>query len=365
MTNPFKATDAVFQSIASNGITTVARDAIANPADGTIIYNTDDTQWQYFHSVSGEWYEVGSGPADPAIFISLKDGSGAYVAPSAVGGLENTTTQGQDLDGLPVAVVLNRMLYPTIDPTFTAPSLSLTLSGASLVEYGSTVAPNMSATFSRGSINTSYTHLDSAGAAAPTNRAGLPNEARFIVKGLTEDTQTTTSLTPSFQTQSGPITGDFVYSVEIDHDLGDQPYDSTGSIFGSPLSAGTLTDSQVISISYYNFNNGAADASLVLTSTGAQRQTLQSQSAQYTVDFTWSESAATNRHTFAIANNYGTVSKIQQFSTVSNSFQDIVTLDTFNITQTTRTAPNGDAVNYSLYTAYGPKAGTRLFKVIF
>ena len=129
--------------------------------------------------------------------------------------------------------MMNAMLYPTLDPTLTPPSATLSISpSASFQEIGANVPITLSATFNQGSINPQYT-------SASNKRSGLPNTYNFNGTGVS----------PILSSSLGPVTattgaytilvGSNTWTNSVSFDIGVQPKDSTGGDFGSPLGPGT------------------------------------------------------------------------------------------------------------------------------
>jgi hypothetical protein len=131
------------------------------------------------------------------------------------------------------------LLYPTLYPTIVNPSSTFVLTEAGLYEAGYTITTlHFLSSFSRGSINPAY----------GTNgyRSGLPNEYNYTGTGLTThaDTDLTDALTVS---SYDVVAGAQNWTNSVDYDAGEQPKDSEGNDYLTPLSAGT-TSTDTVSI---------------------------------------------------------------------------------------------------------------------
>ena len=99
--------------------------------------------------------------------IKLKVGSTIYAIPAEGGGsLTEAITVAVDVGGIsagttydvgtPIEDIISDLLSPTLYPSFTNPSASLSGTGSKLLETGATLAVTLTATFNRGTINPAY-----------------------------------------------------------------------------------------------------------------------------------------------------------------------------------------------------------------
>ena len=194
--------------------------------------------------------------------------------------------------------VLYKMLTKTSYPTLTAPSASITYTGPTVVKVGSNVgSTSIRVNFNRGSISPAY----------GTNgyRAGAASSYSMKLEGSSA-TQTDSNNTGVFQIQtftrnskgSVTITGTVSYSA------GQQPKDSDGNNYSSPLTAGSVTGNATIQF-ILPFVFGVSDTPN-LTSFENATEKLETKS-QKTFKYT-----PNNQHPYiAYDADFGTLKKIQ------------------------------------------------------
>lgn len=164
---------------------------------------------------------------DPALDPSL-------AMPAAVGGIP-AGTKVYDLQGDSLRSILNDLLFPTVNPTYVAPSGSFTDNVANLQEIGAMINPQFTASFSRGQILVSGNFQD--------YRSGLPNQ--YVFTDASANTllidASSTSLS-NVQTVNNYLVkiGTQSFTSTISYDAGPQPYDNKGNPYGTPLSAGSV-----------------------------------------------------------------------------------------------------------------------------
>ena len=134
--------------------------------------------------------------------------------------------------------MMDLMLYPTLFPNLTNPSLqSVNLSPNGFRETGEQIAAGnltLSCTFNQGSINPQYT-------TATNKRSGLPNTynytspaSAFVTSVSTTALSNTVANTSTYTVTAGTNS----FSVSVNYDIGPQPKDSVGGDFSTPLAAG-------------------------------------------------------------------------------------------------------------------------------
>jgi len=170
---------------------------------------------------------TGAGNYDTSLDPSL-------AVPTTIGGITAGTTVYQ-LYGLTYTQLFDDLLFPTINPTFVAPSATFADNIASLIEIGSAISGTFTTTFSRGSI--------SIGATFQNYRSGLPVSYYFSDPSnntLLIDVSSA-SLT-NIQSISGYVVKkgiQYFYNDSVVYGAGPQPLDSKGNVYGSPLAAGS------------------------------------------------------------------------------------------------------------------------------
>ena len=185
-------------------------------------------------------------------------------------------TAGDELTGLTAIEILEDLLVPTLFPTLTAPSNTFADDAANIQEVGTTASTiNFTATFDRGSITPDY--------GTSGFRSGLPNEYNYSDNGNVgaslPATQASTSLTDNQSLNDVEIQeGANTWSSSVDYDAGEQPLDSTGGNFSSPLAAGTtgtesVTITGIYPIFYGTSSTKPTAGSALLTSSTKVVQT--------------------------------------------------------------------------------------------
>ena len=233
-------------------------------------------------------------------------------------------------------------------PTLTNPSTAFTLAEQILQEVGSTITLHFTSTFNRGSISPTY----------GTNgfRAGLPNSYGYTGVGLpgivgstaTSDTRTI----PNYLV----ILGERIWSNYIANDAGEQPKTSSGANYDMPYPAVNSPIKTVSIIGVYPwFGNSAS----IFTTT---KQNLALMNSAYVGISVVAENSV-NKQTVELPIDWSTITGIQFFNTVNNTWEWINgskanSLLTFTVTTTTKDI-NGSTINYNIYTHNGSTTGSR------
>lgn len=148
------------------------------------------------------------------------------------GDIKAGTTVG-DLRGRTYDQMFDAILFPTVNPTFAGPSVSLALDGATLREAGA-AAPSLAdfaVTFSRGAIT--LLGVQQAYRSGAQNLAGS-----FLYTGGDAANRTL---------PSSVALGETRYNYRAYYAAGPQPYDNKGKAYGSPLPAGYV-DSNAVTV---------------------------------------------------------------------------------------------------------------------
>ena len=186
---------------------------------------------------------TGSGTGNEDIEVAISGGLGSYTnstqTPQPFPGNSpfDNIPAGETFTNETFTAMMNKMLYPTLNPTLTPPSASLSISpAASFQEIGANVPITLDATFNQGLINPQYT-------SASNKRSGLPNTYNFNGTGVSPISSS--SLGP-VQATTGAYTilaGSNTWTNSISFDAGVMPKDSGGGDFDPPgaLSSGTTS----------------------------------------------------------------------------------------------------------------------------
>ena len=245
-------------------------------------------------------------------------------------------TKASDLKGKPLSEVLDALLFPVVEPTFVAPTATLTLdsSVARTQEVGSSAPGTDKFTHSlnKGSINIAGKKQN--------DRSGA--ETGFSLKCNNGNIPTT------FATA-----GSYTYVGTVSYAAGPQPKDSKGNNKSTPLAAGSVKPSVVVNAVYPYCANTKSAAELTkqpLTTINYIEVSCVSENSQ-------------NRHAFALPATYN-VTKIEYFDTVANKYNPMAVSDFTGVvySQTVQ----GNSVQYKKYSrnTQGLSAATK-FKITF
>ena len=153
--------------------------------------------------------------------------------PSAVGGISKGTTVG-DLNGKTINQMFDDLLFPTVNPTYVAPSASIAFkSYKTLQKVGSTgpTEDNFTTGYNAGAINVN--------GVKQANRGGALKEGESFI--YVNNTPSSTELPATL------ALGNTTFKYRASYEAGPQPKDNKGNNYGSPLAAGT-TDSSAITV---------------------------------------------------------------------------------------------------------------------
>lgn len=236
-----------------------------------------------------------------------------------LGGIAAGTTVAQ-LKGQTISKVLDTLIFPTIQPTITPPSASLSLkSGVSNIkEVGATgyTTEDFTSAFNQGAIK--------IGTSIKSPRAGAKlSDVIYAGSKANGIPNTVTAGTTNFY-------------YEVNHAEGPAPLDSKGNPAASytALPAGSITSSAVATYGVYPFYaniKNAAPSKLPLTKDLTFKATLAAEGP--------------NKHVFKLPH---VVTKIEMLNTLSNQYE-VYALENFT-TGTEEITVQGANVNYNTYT---------------
>lgn len=294
--------------------------------------------------------------ADPTkIKVSFNDGSSTTVdlpeadlsynsaiedkeltMPAAVGGLAKGT-KVSDLEAKTLSQLFDDMLFPTVNPTFVAPTASLSLKGySSTVEVG-VAGPNLETNFTK-SFNKGTINLNGVKQA---DRAGALKEGESFIYVNNEPSTTTTPA-------SMPV-GNTTFKYRAAYEAGPQPKDNKGNNYNTPLAAGTV-DSAAVTVNatfpWYATTANSTDltkqALIAWNNTAGQMTT-----PRFTV-----AAMGTGKQEFKLPRK---LSQLQMLNTVS---QQMEVIDTSSWTESTSQEHiNGVEQTYYIYTYNGATRG--------
>lgn len=236
----------------------------------------------------------------------------------SVGGIDSGVTYEA---GTPLETLLRDLLEPTLFPTLTNPSASITYNSSQYYEVKSSVsAMQATVALNRGSINPQYTAESSyrsgeaTGYAIATSGADTEysdsseNSGVFSVPALTRSTK-----------------GNIVVTGTASYAQGAQPKDSKGNNYDSPLPAGSVNANKTLTFIQAYFY-GASNSATVADFTGLSKSV--TAKGQKTFNYT------TNNQfmVFAYDSSYGNLKSITDangFDVTSGWTKNTVTVDGF------------------------------------
>ncbi len=158
---------------------------------------------------------------------------------------------GYVLTGKTLSCIIETLLVPTLNPTLTAPSNTLSISPSTTTyEVGASVTITANATFNRGCINPQYS-------SACDKRSGLPSSYNYIAFSVVCPAQISSSLSNSYALSPySIINGNNQISGTVSYNAGVQPKDSSGGNYSTPLPAGTTSAQCVVICGLYPYFYG-------------------------------------------------------------------------------------------------------------
>ena len=260
----------------------------------------------------------------------------ALTASITVGGVSAGKSYGA---GTELETILRDMLAPSLNPTLTNPSATMTGSGAKLLECGVTASATMTISFNRGSINPAY--------GTSGYRSG--EATGYKLNGGASQSGNTFNVTVSESNNT--------FTGTVDYAAGEQPKNSKGDNYGTPLPAGFVNTSAVT----YEFVN-AFYATTVNIDTMTKQPLVSKSAKQYTFNMKAVTQTSAKPMMFDIPNDYN-ITAVQGFNAMTGQWQNI---SDFRTEATTHEDAAGNTVNYTRYIddrGYG--AAGREIKVIW
>lgn len=250
-----------------------------------------------------------------------------------VGGIQSGTTYEE---GTSLETIFRNLLNPVAYPTLTNPSVSLAGSGSKLLETGATLAVTLTATFSRGSINPAY---------------GTSGYRSGAVQGYTLNSGTEQSENTWAETVSA---NNRTFKCSARYAAGEQPKDSVGNNYSTPLPAGSVESGTVtydfVDAMWANTANIATVAKLSLVAKSTKQR-----------DMTFPAQTVANPEIFDIPASW-TVTAVQVKNDLSGAWEDASSQ--FTVTDTTHDNAGGTSTAYKRYTFnLGIGTGSRQIRV--
>ena len=251
----------------------------------------------------------------------------------SVGGISAGTSYTA---GTPIEDIISDLLSPTLYPSFTAPSASLAGTGNKLLETGTTLSVTLTATFNRGTINPAY--------GTSGYRAGVATG--YTLNSGTEQQENTWSEAVSASNRQ--------FSASVAYAAGEQPKDSKGNNYSTPLAAGSVNTNVVsydfVDAMWANTANIATVAKLSLVAKSTKQR-----------DMVFPAQTVANPEVFDIPASW-TVTAVQVKNDLSGQYEDAAAQ--FTVTDTTHNDAAGNSVAYKRYTFnMGFDTGARTVRV--
>ena len=230
-----------------------------------------------------------------------------------------------------------QLIDPVQRPTLTNPFATIN-GGSTLLEAGSSVNKTISAAFNRGSINPAYgTSGYRSGAAIDyTLNDGTAQSSNSFIETVSESNRT--------------------FKIKVNYAAGEQPKDSKGNNYDSPLPAGYVETNTLT----YIFVD-AMWANTTTISTITKLSLVAKSSGQR--DLVFPAQTVANPEVFDVPASW-TVSAVQVKNDMSGAYEDAS--EQFTVTDTTHDDASGTSVAYKRYTFnLGYPTGSRTVRVKF
>lgn len=249
-----------------------------------------------------------------------------------VGGVTSGTTFNA---GTTLEAVLRGILSPTLYPTFTVPTASMSATGSKLLEKGGSLATVFTIIFNRGAITPAY--------GTDGYRAGAASE--YILDGTTQSGNTFNVTVTEAKTS---------YQGTVNYTAGQQPKDSNGNDYDSPLPAGSLPTNTIsyefVNAMWSNVANIATVAKMSLVSRSTKQR-----------DMVFPAQTVANPEVFDIPASW-TVTAVQVKNDLSGQYEDA--LSQFTVTDVNHDDAGGVSTAYKRYTFnMGMATGARTVRV--
>ncbi len=271
------------------------------------------------------------------------EGGTAY----AVGGIP----VGTELNGFTYEQVLSMMLYGIVNPTLTEPSFNVVASQINAI-IGSTTEITGTAIFNRGAITPAY--------GTSGFRSGLPTS--YIVNGAQ---QASTSTNYAFSTTlQNVVVGNNAVSVTVNYAEGEQPKDSTGRDYDTPLEAGSLNKTIYINGTYPIFATTTAEE---VKDKECKEMPIDTVTNVEQFEIELGSESGGGKQCFGVSELMPEIKGIQQYNTVSKEWGWIQlspedSLGSFTVSTVEKTF-FGKTVTYKMYTNNLPTIGPRRIKI--
>lgn len=221
--------------------------------DDVEITDVEDGQTLKWDETASKWVNASGGSGGGGTTTK------AITAAIDVGGISEGTSYPVDT---PLEDILADLLEPTLYPTLTAPSATLTYSANQYYAVGATVtAATATVALNRGSINPAY--------GTSGYRSGTATGYSVSTSGADTEYSDSSDASGSFSVPAltRATKGTIVLTGTVSYGAGEQPKDSKGADYDSPLAAGSVSATKTLTfIQPYYY--GASNSSTVSSFTG-------------------------------------------------------------------------------------------------
>lgn len=264
--------------------------------------------------------------------------------PSTVGGIQ-AGTKVEALNGKNYNQMFDDLLFPTVNPTYVAPSASISWKGYSQLQEVGSAGPtedNFTTGYDPGAINLNGTKQ--------ANRGGALKEGESFIYVNGDAANKTLPVTLEL--------GNTTFKYRASYEVGPQPKDNKGNNYGTPLAAGTVDSASItVNATHPWFASTVTNGTLTKQALISWNN---SAGTMTTPEFTLPAHSATAKQMFKVPRK---ATKLQMYSSVSQSFQDVA-LSAWTESSATE-ATNGVETTYYTYTYNGADRGSVKLKVTF
>lgn len=250
-----------------------------------------------------------------------------------VGGISSGATYAA---GTTFETLFRNILDPIKYPTLINPSCTMSGTGDKLLEKGDSVSCTITANFDRGQITPAYgtSGYRSGPAVDYTLNGGSAQAGDSFTETVTESNNT--------------------FVAVVNYSQGEQPKDSVGNNYSSPLSAGSVT-SDTLTYEFVNalWSNTAAVGTIA-------KNSLVSASAKEFI-FVFPPTTVTYPEVFDVPSSW-TVTNVDVLNTLSGQWENCIT--EYTVTTTTHDDAGGNSTSYDRYTCnLGYAMGSRSVRI--
>lgn len=264
--------------------------------------------------------------------------------PEKVGGIAKGTKVSA-LEGKTQNELWDDLLFPTVNPTYVAPSASISWKGYSQLQEVGSAGPtedNFTTGHDPGAINLNGTKQ--------ANRGGALKEGESFIYVNGDAANKTLPVTLAL--------GNTTFKYRASYEAGPQPKDNKGNNYGTPLAAGTVDSASItVNATHPWFASTVTNGTLTKQALISWNN---SAGTMTTPEFTLPTHSATAKQMFKVPRK---ATKLQMYSPVSQSFQDVA-LSAWTESSATE-ATNGVETTYYTYTYNGADRGSVKLKVTF